>query len=129
MITTLRGTRIAWAEGDRIGVAMSRQFFAVSRDVSVPIFAPIRGMRLRPRFGTPKNGLSDVSTIDIKARSIAPRGASRNGDLPKNCHLLPSTAIWSRKTATTVSTVPFLYLPFEGMPASLGPGLRTASGA
>jgi hypothetical protein len=42
------------------------------------------------------------------------------------CHLL---AFWSRKTATTVSTVPFHSLPFEGARASLGPGLRTVSGA
>jgi hypothetical protein len=42
------------------------------------------------------------------------------------CHLLPFR---SRKTATSVSTVPFHSLPFEGVPASLGPGLRTVSGA
>ena len=42
------------------------------------------------------------------------------------CHLLP---FWSRKTATSVSTVPFHFLPLEGLPASLGPGLRTVSGA
>ena len=28
-----------------------------------------------------------------KSLSIASRGARRLGDLPKNCHLLPSTAI------------------------------------
>ena len=43
--------------------------------------------------------------------SIALRGARRLGALPKTCHLLPSTAICSRKTATPVSTVPFLSAP------------------
>jgi hypothetical protein len=42
------------------------------------------------------------------------------------CHLLP---FWSRKTAKSVATVSILILPFEGVPASLGPGLRTVSGA
>ena len=49
--------------------------------------------------------------------------------LPKTaiyCHLLPFCRC---KTATTVSTVAFLCLAPEGVPASLGPGLRTVSGA
>ena len=56
--------------------------------------------------------------------------AGRDGSetFPKTaiyCHLLP---FWSRKTAKSVSTVSILFLPFEGVPASLGPGLRTVSG-
>jgi hypothetical protein len=53
--------------------------------------------------------------------SIAPRGARWLEALPENCHLPPFR---NRKTATPDSTVPFLFLPLEGTPASLGPGLR-----
>ena len=54
-------------------------------------------------------------------------GARQPGTFPKTaiyCHLLP---FGRRKTATSVSTIHFLRL--EGVPASLGPGLRTVSGA
>ena len=64
----------------------------------------------------PKNSLSNAS-----------RGGETTGDLPKNCHLLPFVAVCSRKTVTPVSTVSIHYLPLEGVPASLGSGLRTAS--
>jgi hypothetical protein len=61
--------------------------------------------------------------------SFASRGARQPEPFPKTatyCHLLP---FCSRKTASFVSTVPFHFLPLEGVPASLGPGLRTVSGA
>jgi hypothetical protein len=69
------------------------------------------------------------SAIPKKSPAIASRGARWLGALPKSCHLLPPAAILGRKTATLVSTVTFLFLPLEGVPASLGPGLRTVSGA
>ena len=61
--------------------------------------------------------------------SIASRGRDGWETFPKPatyCHLLP---FWSRKTVRSVSTVSIHFLPFEGVPASLGPGLRTVSGA
>jgi hypothetical protein len=69
------------------------------------------------------------SAIPKKSPAIASRGARRPETFPKAatyCHLLP---FWSRKTAKSVSTVSIHFLPFEGVPASLGPGLRTVSGA
>ena len=92
------------------------------------------------RIGQPRRHDTKVDPLDVESEfgfvshlknslSIASRGARRLRALPKNCHLLPSAAICSRKTASTVSTVPFLFLPLEGVPASLGPGLRTVSGA
>ncbi len=42
---------------------------------------------------------------------------------------LPPAAILCRKSATSVSTVSIHFLPIKGEPASLCPGLRTASGA
>jgi hypothetical protein len=57
--------------------------------------------------------------------SIASRGGARRPEtFPKTatyCHLLP---FWSRKTVTTVS---IHFLPFGGVPASLGSRLSTAS--
>ena len=59
------------------------------------------------------------------------RRPGRDGSetLPKTatyCHLLP---FWSRKTATPIATVSVVHCPSRAMPASLGPGLRTASRA
>ena len=57
------------------------------------------------------------------------RGETAAETFPKPaiyCHLLPFRR---RKIATLVSTVSFPFLPLEGVPASLGPGLRTVSGA
>ena len=60
------------------------------------------------------------SAIPRKSPAIAPQGAKRLRALPKSCHLLPSTAILNRKTATSVSTVTFVFLPKVGVPASRG---------
>jgi hypothetical protein len=51
--------------------------------------------------------------------SIASRGARRLGDLPKNCHLLPSTAILEQQNRYTCFNRSVSSLPIEGMPASL----------
>jgi hypothetical protein len=64
-----------------------------------------------------------------KSPAIASHGAKRLRVLPKSCHLLPPAAILCRKSATSVSTVSIHFLPIKGAPASLCPGLRTASGA
>jgi hypothetical protein len=66
----------------------------------------------------PKNSLSIVS-----------RGAKGIGDLPKTCHLLPSIAILEPQSRYARFNCSIRYLPREGMPANVGPGLRTASGA
>jgi hypothetical protein len=142
---------------------MSHQFFAISRDGSVPITAPFCGVRLLPRFGTPNDGLSDAGTIDIKAVRLRVYALAMSVPSTRKCHskrlqkvpnsarkchsfmmsrterhgweTFPKTAIychllafWSRKTAKSVLTVSIRFLPFEGVPASRGPGLRTASG-
>jgi hypothetical protein len=59
-----------------------------------------------PRIGHPcrQNNMVDDEAAESEVRlviyvqyssSIASRGARLLGDLPKNCHLLPSTGIWS----------------------------------
>jgi hypothetical protein len=84
----VRGVRIARGEGDSICVAMSRQSFAVSRYGHVPIFAPLRRVRLLPRFGTRNDGLSQVGRIDIRLSRLTAcaRPAS-----------VPSTKKWHSK--------------------------------
>jgi hypothetical protein len=54
--------------------------------------------------------------------SIASRGARRLGDLPKNCHLLPSTGILEPQNRYARFNRCIPYLPAEGMPASRDPG-------
>ena len=61
--------------------------------------------------------------------SIASRGARRLRALPKNCHLLPFAAILSPQYRYVRCNRFIRSLHREGMPASLGPGLRTVSGA
>ena len=61
--------------------------------------------------------------------SIAWRGTRRLGALPKNCHLLPSTASLEPQSRYARFTCSIRYLPREGMPANVGPVLRTAGGA
>ena len=89
-----------------------------------------------PRIGRPGryDTMVDHHVVECKlgfdshlknSLSIASRGARMLRAFPKNCHLLP---FCGRKTATPISTVPFHFLP-EGVPASPGPGLRTAIGA
>jgi hypothetical protein len=51
------------------------------------------------------------------------------GDLAKNCHLLQSTAILEPQNRCAHCNRSIPYLPVEGVPASLGPGLRTVRGA
>jgi hypothetical protein len=51
------------------------------------------------------------------------------GALPKNCHLLPSAAIVEPQNRYARFNRFISTLPLEGIPASRGPGLRTASGA
>jgi hypothetical protein len=57
--------------------------------------------------------------------SIAPRGASLTGDLPKTCQLLPSTAILQPQNRYVRFNRRIPHLPLEGMPAghksSVGP--------
>jgi hypothetical protein len=60
--------------------------------------------------------------------SIASLGARWIGDLLKNCHLLPSTAISEPQNRFVRFNRSIRSLPLVGVPASLGPGLRTASG-
>ena len=64
----------------------------------------------------------------IRCRSHLARGRSL-GDLPKTCHLLPSTAILEPQSRYARFNCSIRYLPREGMPANVGLGLRTASGA
>ena len=55
------------------------------------------------RIGRPRRHTTMVDHYAVESKqdfghlknslSIAPRGATRIGDLPKTCHLLPSTAI------------------------------------
>jgi hypothetical protein len=61
--------------------------------------------------------------------SIAPRRALRLRALPENCHLLPSTAISEPQNRYVRFNRFIRFLPLEGVPASLGLGLRTVSGA
>jgi hypothetical protein len=88
-----------------------------------------------PQIGQPRrhDTMVDHQVVESKlgfvchpknSLSIASRGGETTGDLPKNCHLLPFVAVCSRKTVTTVS---IHFLPFGGVPASLGSGLSTAS--
>ena len=62
----------------------------------------------------PKNSLSIVS-----------RGAKGIGDLPKTCHLLPSIAILEPQSRYVRFNRFIRFLLLKGVPASLGPGLRT----
>jgi hypothetical protein len=53
---------------------------------------------------------------------IASRGAPGLGALPKNCHLLPSTAIMGRKIVATVSIVHFFTCPSRACRPAWAPG-------
>jgi hypothetical protein len=77
-----------------------------------------------PRMGRPRRHKTVVNSQAVESKpgvvsrlensmSIASGAAGSLGDLPKNCHLLPSTAFWSDKIATSVSIVPFPFLPLE----------------
>ena len=91
-----------------------------------------------PRIGRPgrHNTMVDHHAVESKlgfvshlknSLSIASRGARGIGDLPKTCHLLPSTAIlWPQNRYAHFNRSIFISCP-EGVPASLGPGLRTAN--
>jgi hypothetical protein len=61
--------------------------------------------------------------------SIAIARGRQLGALPENCHLLPSTAILGPQNRYACFNCSISSLPFEGMPASMGAGLRTVSGA
>ncbi len=54
--------------------------------------------------------------------SIPLRGARRTGDLPKNCHLLPSTAILEPQNRDAPCNRFIRSLPFEAKTASLSVG-------
>jgi hypothetical protein len=93
-----------------------------------------------PRIGRPRRHSTMVEHQVVESESgivshlknslsIASRGARRLGDLPKSCHLLPSTAILEPQNRFVRFNRFIRFLPLEGVPASLGPGLRTVSGA
>jgi hypothetical protein len=93
-----------------------------------------------PRIGRPRRHYTGVDQQAVETArgyvsrprypmGIASRGAPGLGALPKNCHLLPSIAILEPQNRYVRFNRFIRFLPLEGVPASLGPGLRTVSGA
>ena len=83
----------------------------------------------RAEFYSPRGRAKLASSANLKSLSSnASRGARWLGALPKNCHLLPSTAIYAPQIRYVRFNRCFSNLPLKGMSASLGPDCEPRAG-